>query len=197
AGQAPVEVELAERLQGARLHARREGGLHQREQAPGVPHDVRVAGVLEAGRLARVDVEEAGEEPAARAALLLETGGEHVAVSVVRAPVAERDGVDHAVAVVPVIAPGRLERGVRPVAVVGAGEFVWDAAGHLEVLGHALHAPGGEVALQERVHLRFATCHGRFPFWPRGRARRPAGAVVSWAINPSRRSATAESRAEK
>src|SRR5207245_5443459 len=198
AGEPPVEVELAERLQGARLHARREGGLHQREEAAGVPDDVRVAGVLEARRLARVDVEEPGEESAARGALLLETGGQHVAVPVVRASVAERDGVDHAVAVEPVIAPGRLEGGVGAVTVVGAGELVWDAAGHREVLGHALHAPGGEVALQERVHLRFATCHGRFPFWPRGRrARRPAGAVVSWAINPSRKSATAESWAEK
>src|SRR5438093_582330 len=196
--QPPVEVELAERLEGARLHARREGGLHQREQSPGVPHDVRVAGVLEAWRLARVDVEEPREEPAAGGALLLQAGAQHVAVAVVRAPIGERDGVDHAVAVEPVVAPGRLEGRVRSVAVVGAVQLPGNPAADLEVPGYALHAPGSEVALQEDVHLRFATYHGRFPFWPRGRrARRAAAAVVSWAINPSRRSATAGSWAEK
>src|SRR5438128_2079817 len=114
-----------------------------------------------------------------------------VAVPVRGAALAQRDRVDHAVAVEPVVAAERLVRRVRTVPVVGAVQVARDLAQHLEVVGLALEAPGGEVALQEGVQLGLTGCHAD-PSEPRGGGgldgRRSGAGRVSCAIMASRTS---------
>ena len=162
-GEPPVEVVLADGVERAGHHPRGEGGLHEREQLTRMPDDVRVAGVLETRNLRGLELEQAAVERAACLLLLAEPAAQDVAVPVARAPVVERDGVDHSVAVEPVIAAERRECGIRAVSVIGAVQLARDPSDDREVARRAFGTPGREVVLEEHVRTRFSG-HGRPPF---------------------------------
>ncbi len=93
-------------------------------------HHVRVGRVL-LGRLGRVGAErldDAAPDRATGVALGEEALRTHPAVAVGRLPVAEVDGVHHAVAVEPVVAAHRVVLRVGAVAHVDAVQVVGDAA---------------------------------------------------------------------
>src|SRR5439155_26811775 len=165
-----------------------------REELAGVPDDVRIAGVLEGGRLRQLELEEPGIERAASRPLFDQPAALDVAVPVRGAALTQGDRMDHPVAIEPVVAAVRFIRRVRTVAVIGAVQVARDLPQHLEIVGLALQAPGGEVALQEGVQLGFAGRHAE-PSEPRsdaGRERRWNGAGrVSCVIMASRTSLAA------
>src|SRR5207237_6388999 len=128
--------------------------FHEGEEPSRMPDDVRVAGVLEGGNLGGLELEEPAVERAARLLLLPEPAAQHVAVPVDGVAVLERDGVDHAVAVEPVIAAERREGGIGTIAEVGAVQLARNLSRDREVPDLAFSAPGREVALEKGIGTR-------------------------------------------
>src|SRR5262245_35349300 len=137
--------------------------------------DVGVGGVLEAGHGVRAECEQPAVQRAPRVPLLTEAVAQDVAPAIVCHAVAQRDRVDHPVAVEPVVRTARLERRIGPVAQKRARELGRYPSLDLEVLADALDAPGSEVALEEGVHLRFSRTH------------RAAGGTAGAALGSTRR----------
>ena len=149
--QLAAEVEQADSLERERLELVRRRGLEQREQAIGVSNDVGVGGVLERRHvrrhLARV-AKQSAEERASLLHLGLEAVGADVAIAISGAAVAQDEGVDHAVAVEPMVAAERLEVRVGPDAIERAVELARELAFDFEIEGVALFAPRCVVAGQ-------------------------------------------------
>ena len=132
--QLAVEVELANRVErGGDLggHA----AFPEGQQSPGMADDVGVGRVLDrsgvAGELAAGKVHHLGQ-PAVHGLTVAQFGaqalGANPAVLVGHSVVAERDAVQHAVAVKHVVAAERLEHGVGPIANEGAAKSGRDGA---------------------------------------------------------------------
>jgi hypothetical protein len=173
------EIVQADGLERPGRHLCRQRGLDQRQQLAGVKDDVGVGRDLEARLLAGRDLQQTREQRLARGALLFETVALHPAIAVRGAAFTQRDGVDHAVAVEPVVAAGRLVRRIGSVAVEGPVQLAWDGPDHLEIVGRSLLAPRREVPLQKWVGIRFACGHERFLLLLSAPARRAGAGVVS------------------
>ena len=136
-----AEVLGADRLQRHRVHrVGLAGPVPERQQPVVVKHDVGVGGVLLrlARRVVLPGLDDAAPERAGGLLLAFEAIGPNPAVAVYRPPLREVDGVHHAVAVEPVVAPAGVELRVGPVADVDAVQVVGDLALDLELVERQL-----------------------------------------------------------
>ena len=141
AGELAREVVGAQRLERHRIERVRRAALPEREQSARVPDDVRVGGVRRRAGDAQVagcQVGDAAEERLARRALVREARRAHPAIAVGGPAVAQAEGVDHAVAVEPVVAAARRELRIRAVAVERSVQLARQLALDRQIEGLAL-----------------------------------------------------------